>query len=68
MPAPRELSQQIPASGKSYHAKLQGGGKVLVQIPGVRAAEGGGGGGRLWMKLIPELHCNVIELSDHPFY
>ena len=37
MPAPRELSQQIPApQAKARMQKPQGGGKFLVQIPGVR--------------------------------
>ena len=48
MPAPRELSQQIPAPRtKARMQKLQGGGKFLVQIPGSAR------GGWLWMKLIP---------------
>ena len=35
MPAPRELSQQIPAPrAKSRMQKPQGGGTFLVQIPG----------------------------------
>ena len=37
MPAPRELSQQIPAPpppAKARMQKPQGGGKFLVQIPG----------------------------------
>ena len=35
MPAPRELSQQIPATqAKAWMQKPQGGGKFLVQIPG----------------------------------
>ena len=42
MPAPRELSQQIPAPpAKARMHKPQGGGKFLVQIP--RGAGGGGG-------------------------
>ena len=37
MPAPWELSQQIPAPrAKARMQKPQGGGKFLVQIPGVR--------------------------------
>ena len=37
LPAPRELSQQIPAHwGKARMQKPQGENKVLVQIPGVR--------------------------------
>ena len=52
MPAPRELSQQIPPPAKARMQKPQGGGKFLVQIPGVC----GGGGGWLWMKLIPAQH------------
>ena len=41
MPAPRELSQQIPApQAKARMQKSQGGGKFLVQIPG--DARGGG--------------------------
>ena len=37
MPAPRELSQQIPAPrAKARMQKPHGGGKFLVQIPGVR--------------------------------
>ena len=49
MSAPRELSEQIPPSRqKARMQKPQGGGKVLVQIPGVR-------GGWLWVKLIPAL-------------
>ena len=40
MPAPREVSQQIPApQAKAGMQKPQGGGKVLVQIPG--GARGG---------------------------
>ena len=35
MPAPQELSQQIPRA-KARMQKPQGGGKFLVQIPGVR--------------------------------
>ena len=36
MPVPWELSQQIPAPrAKARMQKPQGGGKVLVQIPGV---------------------------------
>ena len=52
MPAPRELSQQIPPPppAKARMQKPQGGGKFLVQIPGVC------GGGWLWMKLIPAQH------------
>ena len=35
MPAPQELSQQIPASrAKARMQKPEGGGKFLVQIPG----------------------------------
>ena len=35
MPAPRELPQQIPALwAKAWMQKPQGGGKLLVQIPG----------------------------------
>ena len=50
MPAPRELSQQIPAHrAKARMQQLQGGGKFLVQIPR------GCTGGWLWMKLIPAL-------------
>ena len=50
MPAPRELSQQIPAPwAKAGMQKPQGGSKFLVQIPG------GARGGWLWMKLIPAL-------------
>ena len=48
MPAPWELSQQIPPHAKARMQKLQGGGKFLEQIPG-------GAGGWLWMKLIPAL-------------
>ena len=41
MPAPRELPQQIPTPrAKVYMQKPQGGGKFLVQIPGVRAGGG----------------------------
>ena len=48
MPAPGELSQQIPTPrAKSRMQKPQGGGKFLVQIPR------GAWGGWLWMKLIP---------------
>ena len=51
MPAPRELSQQIPAPrAKARMQKPQGGGKRLVQISG-----GARGEGWLWMKLIPAL-------------
>ena len=50
MPAPRELPQQMPSPrAKARMQKPQSEGKCLVQIPGVR----GGGGGWLWMKLIP---------------
>ena len=50
MPAPRELPQQLPAPlAKAVMQKPQGGDKFLVQIPEVS----GGGGGWLWMKLIP---------------
>ena len=43
MPGPWELSQQIPAPrAKAKMQKPQGGGKVLVQIPG--GARWGGGG------------------------
>ena len=49
MPIPWELSQQIPAPwAKARMQKPQGGGKVLVQIPGVCV-----GGEWLRMKLIP---------------
>ena len=42
MPAPRELSQQITVPrAKAWMQKSQGGGKLLVQIPGVC---GGGDG------------------------
>ena len=34
MPAPRELSQQIPPPAKARMQKPQGGGTFLVQIPG----------------------------------
>ena len=51
MPAPRELSQQVPPRAKARMQKLQGGGKFLVQIHGVVR----GGGGWLWMQLIPAL-------------
>ena len=48
MPTPRELPQQMPTPGaKAWMQKPQGGGKYLVQIPGVR-----GGGGWLWKKMI----------------
>ena len=41
MPAPKKLSQQIPAPrAKARMQKPQGGGKLLVQIPG-GAREGG---------------------------
>ena len=37
MPAPQELLQQIPAPrAKAWMQKPQGGGKFLVQVPGVR--------------------------------
>ena len=50
MPAPRELSQKIPAPrAKAGMQKPQGGVKFLVQIPG----DARGGGEWLWMKLIP---------------
>ena len=47
MPAPRELPQQIPAPprAKAWMQKPQGGGKFLVQIPGVR------GGGMVMAKI-----------------
>ena len=48
MPAPRELSQQMPPRAKARMQKPQDGGKFLVQIPG-----GARGGEWLWMKLIP---------------
>ena len=42
MPAPRELSQQVPSTrAKARMQKPQGGGKFWVQIPG--GARGGGG-------------------------
>ena len=48
MPAPRELSQQIPVPSPQAKARVQkpqGGSKVLVQIPeGVRGDGSGGGG------------------------
>ena len=45
MPVHWELSQQIPAPwAKGRMQKPQGGGKVLVQIPGVCVCGGGGGG------------------------
>ena len=47
MPAPRELSQQIPAPrAKARMQKPQGGGKFLVQIPG--GDERGDGYGWNW--------------------
>ena len=47
MPAPRELSQQIPAPrAKARMQKPQGGGNILVQIPG--GARGGYGYGWNW--------------------
>ena len=50
MPAPQELSQQIPAlRAKAGMQKPQDGDKVLVQITG------GARGGWLWMKSIPAL-------------
>ena len=53
MPAPRELSQQIPTpQAKARMQKPQGGGKFLVQILG------GARGGWLWMKLIPALQVS----------
>ena len=39
MPAPRELSQQIPAPWAKAWMQKQGGGRFLVQIPG--SARGG---------------------------
>ena len=43
MPAPRELSQQIPAPwAKAWMQKPQGLKKFLVQIPGVRGGDGYG--------------------------
>ena len=45
IPAPWEPSQQLPPA-KARMKKPQGGGKFLIQMPGVR-------GGWLWMKLIP---------------
>ena len=43
MPAPRELSQEIPASrAKARMQKSQGGGKFLVQIPGGVRGDGYG--------------------------
>ena len=48
MPAPRELLQQIPVTrAKARMQKHQGGGKFLVQMPGVS-----GGGGRMVMAKI----------------
>ena len=42
MPAPRELLQQIPVTrAKARMQKHQGGGKFLVQIPGVRGDDYG---------------------------
>ena len=41
MPAPQELSQQIPAPwAKARMQKPQDGGKVLVQIPGGALGDG----------------------------
>ena len=48
MPAPRELSQQIPPRAKASMQKPQGGANFLCKSPGVR-------GGWLWMKLISVL-------------
>ena len=43
MPAPQELSQQIPAPrAKARMQKPQGGGKFLVQIPGGARGDGYG--------------------------
>ena len=55
MPAPRELSQQIPAPrAKARMQKPQDGGKFVVQI------RGGARVGWLWMKLIPALFCKSV--------
>ena len=41
MPAPRELSQQIPTpQAKAWMQKPQGGGKFFVQIPGGKRGVG----------------------------
>ena len=62
MPAPRELSQQIPGPrAKARMQNLLDGGKFLVQIPQ------GCAGGWLWMKLIPalEVDMNYYILYHH---
>ena len=47
MPAPQEIPTNPHPLEKARMQKPQGGGKFLVQIPGVC------GGIRLWMKLVP---------------
>ena len=65
MPAPRELPQQMPAPWtKARIQKPQCGGKFLVQIPG--GMRRGGGGGWLWMKLIPALYMKSASNQDEP--
>ena len=54
-PIPRDLPQKSPPPGKIRMQKPQGGGKFLVQIPGVRE----GGRGWLWQKLIAALPQRV---------
>ena len=60
MPAPRELSQQIPAPGQKLGCESpKVGENFWCQSPGVR----GRGEGWLWMKLIPALiHSLHLEI------
>ena len=52
MPAPQELSQQIPTPwAKGRMQKPHGGTKFWHKSSGLH--KGGGGKGWLWMKLIP---------------
>ena len=66
MPAPRELSQQIPAPrAKAKMQKPQDGGKFLVQIFG--GARGGGGAGVV-MDEIDICIINMCFLSEERLF
>ena len=62
MSAPRELSQQMPASrAKARVQKPQGGGNFWCKFAG----GGGGGGGWLWIKLISALQFHIFHGSEN---